>query len=162
MTTQATDAVLYDPAGTDGETVLSYPSQPTVKVISGNIQANWSGNDLRLDYTHNGLQQVQITGGGRPPLTLLIADTVTAEDFWPEGNALVEGAYLVRTAVIRGGVIDLTGDTSQSGAIRVWAPATVRSVQWNRTPIAVSRGADGSLSGTLPGPLPTENPPGAQ
>src|SRR5205807_4270717 len=100
-------------------------------------------------YTHSGLEEVRISGGGRPALTLLIADTNAAEGFWPEGNVLVDGAYLVRTAVIRGDVLALTGDTSQSGAIRVWAPATVRSVQWNGTTIAVTTGADGSLSGTL-------------
>ena len=36
---QAT-ALLYDPAGTDGETVLRYASQPTVKVLSGTVQSH--------------------------------------------------------------------------------------------------------------------------
>ena len=159
LMTQATvsgrdTAVLYDAAGTDGETVLGYPSQPTVKVISGNIQASWDAtrDDLRLDYTHNGLQEVQITGGGRAPLLLLIADTNTAEQFWPEGDILVEGGYLVRTATITGDVLALTGDRSQAGSLRVWAPATVRSVRWNGEPVTVTAGADGSLSGTVPGP----------
>ncbi|HEX6520659.1 MAG TPA: beta-galactosidase [Streptosporangiaceae bacterium] len=145
-------AVLYDPSGTDGETVLNYTSQPAVTAPSG-VRSTWDAatGNLRLDYTHNGLQEVEITGGGRPALTLLIADTNTAEGFWPEGSVLVEGAYLIRTAEIRGDVLTLSGDTSQSGAIRVWAPATVRSLEWNGTTIAVTSGADGSLSGTLPG-----------
>ena len=32
-------ALLYGPAGTDGETVLRYSSQPTVKVVQGSVQS---------------------------------------------------------------------------------------------------------------------------
>ena len=58
-------------------------------VLSGTVQSTWdpaSGN-LRLDYVHDGLAKVKITGGGTTPLLLLIADTNTAEDFWPEATA---------------------------------------------------------------------------
>jgi beta-galactosidase GanA len=169
LMTQATiggqdTAVLYDPAGTDGETVLNYTSQPTVNVLSGDVTQTWdaSTGDLRLDYTHNGLQKVEIEGGGRAPLLLLIADTNTAEDFWPEqtsaGPVLVEGAYLVRTASSRGGTLRLTGDTTTSGSITVWAGSTIRSVNWNGSPLKLSKDADGSLSGTVAGPAPVSLP----
>jgi beta-galactosidase GanA len=166
-----TVAVAYDPAGTDGETVLRYGSQPTVRVLQGgNVTNSWdpSRNDLRLDYVHNGLTEVQITGGGRPPLLLLVADTNTAEGFWPEqtsaGPVLVQGGYLVRTAAVKGageaggGTLELTGDTSKAGSLVVWGGSGVRSVNWNGTPVAVTRGADGSLSGTVPGPAPVTLP----
>jgi beta-galactosidase GanA len=142
-TVQPTDmALLYDPAGTDGETVLHYASQnnasqPAVDVSSGTVQSTWdpASGDLRLDYVHNGLAEVEITGGGTTPLLLLLADTSTAEDFWPEttadGPVLVEGGYLVRTAAVRGSTLLLTGDTSKAGSLSVWAPAGVRSVTWN-------------------------------
>jgi beta-galactosidase GanA len=157
-------ALLYDPAGTDGETVLRYTSQPAVKVLSGSVQTTWDATrgDLRLDYTHNGLAEVQITGGGASPLLLLLADTNTAEGFWPvttsAGPVLVQGGYLVRTATAQGDTLALTGDTTRSGALRVWAPASTRSVTWNGTPVAVTSGADGSLSGTVPGPAPVSLP----
>ena len=157
-------ALLYDPAGTGGETVLRYASQPTVRVLSGTVQSTWdaSRGDLRLDYTHSGLQEVQITGGGTTPLLLLIADTSTAEDFWPvttsAGPALVRGAYLVRTATVHGGTLALTGDTSTGGTVTVWGPSTVRSVIWNGAPVTVTSGADGSLTGTVPGPAPVTLP----
>jgi beta-galactosidase GanA len=146
-------AVLYDPSGTDGETVLNYTSQPAVTAPSG-VQSSWdaSTGDLRLDYVHSGLQPVQISGGGRSPLTLLIADTNTAEGFWPENGALVEGGYLIRTATVSGSVLALTGDTSSGGPITAWAGTTVRSITWNGSPVPVSAGAAGSLSGTVPGP----------
>ena len=130
---QAT-AVLYDPDGTDGETVLRYASQPAVNVVSGSVQSSWdaSRGDLRLDYTHHGLAEVQISGGGAPPLRLLIASTDVAEELWPEstessgttaaGDVLVQGGYLVRTATVHGSDLALTGDTSQSGPLTVWAP----------------------------------------
>jgi beta-galactosidase GanA len=157
-------ALLYDPAGTDGETVLRYTSQPTVKVLSGSVSTAWdaSRGDLRLDYVHNGLAAVRITGGGSSPLLLLITDTSTAEGFWPEqtaaGSVLVEGGYLVRTATVRGGTLALTGDTTKAGPLTVWAPAQVRSVTWNGQRVAVTPGADGSLSGTVPGPAPVTLP----
>ncbi|HWG11856.1 MAG TPA: beta-galactosidase [Streptosporangiaceae bacterium] len=158
-------ALLYDPAGTDGETVLRYRSQPTVKVLAGSVTQAWdaSRGDLRLDYVHNGKAEVEITGGGTTPLLLLITDTSTAEGFWPvstaAGSALVQGGYLVRTAASHSGVLALTGDTTQAGPLTVWPPAGVRSVTWNGRPVAVRAAADGSLTGIIGGPaavtLPT-------
>jgi beta-galactosidase GanA len=157
-------AVLYDPAGTDGETVFQYASQPTVTVLSGSVQSAWDAtrDQLRLDYTLGGLAEVEVTGGGRPPMLLLIADTNTAEDFWPESTAagpvLVEGGYLVRTAQAFGGALALTGDTSQAGPLTVWAPPGLTSVTWNGQPVTTTRGSDGSLTGTVPGPAPVTLP----
>jgi beta-galactosidase GanA len=157
-------ALFYDPAGTDGETVFQYASQPTVTVLSGTAATTWdaASDQLRLDYTLGGLAEVVVTGGGRPPLLLLLADTNTAESFWPEstspGPALVEGGYLVRTAAVYGGTLALTGDTSQPGPLTVWAPAGVTSVTWNGQPVATSTGSDGSLQGSIPGPAPVTLP----
>ncbi|HUN31662.1 MAG TPA: beta-galactosidase [Trebonia sp.] len=167
--TQATigardSALLYDPSGTDGETVLHYASQPSVDVTSGTVQSTWdaSTGDLRLDYVHNGLAEVEITGGGTPPLLLLIADSNTAEDFWPEstgaGPVLIEGGYLIRTASVHGSTLALTGDTSKPGELSVWAPATVRSVTWNGQLVRTTAGQDGSLNGTVGGPAPVSLP----
>jgi len=157
-------ALFYDPAGTDGETVFQYDSQPAVKVLAGTVATTWdaSSEQLRLDYTLGGLAEVAVTGGGRPPLLLLLAGTNTAEGFWPEstaeGQALVEGGYLVRTATARGGTLALTGDTSQAGPLTVWAPAGVTSVTWNGQLVAVTTGADGSLQGSVTGPAPVSLP----
>jgi beta-galactosidase GanA len=156
--------LLYDPAGTDGETVLHYSSQPHVAVISGSATTTWdpTRDDLRLDYVHNGLTEIRITGGGAAPLELLIADTATAENFWPEttsaGPVLVEGAYLVRTATVKNGTLLLTGDTSQTGKITIWAGAGVRDVEWDGSPVATRVNTDGSVTGSLPGPRPVSLP----
>jgi len=157
-------ALFYDPAGTDGETVFQYASQPTVKVLSGTVATTWdaASDQLRLDYTLGGLAEVAVTGGGRPAMLLLLADTNTAESFWPEstsqGPALVEGGYLVRTAAVRGGTLALTGDTSQPGPVTVWAPSGVTSLTWNGQPVAATTGGDGSLQGSIPGPAPVTLP----
>jgi hypothetical protein len=60
--------------------VLRYTTQPSAKIVSGNVTTTFdpSTGDLRLDYVHNDLAEVQISGGGRPGLTLLLADTTTA------------------------------------------------------------------------------------
>jgi beta-galactosidase GanA len=152
------EAVLYDPAGTAGETVLSYTSQPKAEVLSGSVTTTWDAarDALRLDYVHHGLAEVEISGGGRPPLLLLLADTNTAEGFWPEptaeGSVLVQGGYLVRTAAAHGPVLALTGDTSTAGPIAVWAPPGIRVVTWNGQMVATHRGSDGALRGQLSGP----------
>jgi beta-galactosidase GanA len=158
------ELLLYDPAGTGGETVLHYASQPKVTAVSGSATSTWdaSRDDLRLDYVHNGLTEVEITGGGAAPLELLIADTNTAEDLWPmttsAGTVLVEGGYLVRTASVRNGRLSLTGDTSEAGKLTVWAGPAVRSVEWNGSPVATTANGDGSLTGTIPGPQPVKLP----
>ena len=40
-------ALLYGPAGTDGETVLRYSSQPTVNVVQGGVQSTWDASQRR-------------------------------------------------------------------------------------------------------------------
>ncbi|MGH3167337.1 MAG: beta galactosidase jelly roll domain-containing protein, partial [Trebonia sp.] len=161
-------AVLYGDKGTDGETVLRYASQPAVRVLSGSAQATWDSatGDLRLDYVHDGLTEVSVTGGGRPPLLLLLATTGVAERFWPSqtsaGPVLVEGGYLVRTATAHGATLALSGDTSKASALTVWAPRGIRQVTWNGRPLPTTTGADGALTGavftgtvftgTVPGP----------
>ena len=63
-------ALLHGRPGEDGETALSYPSQPTVHVISGAATSTYSAGVLSIDYVHNGLTEVQVSGGGRPALTV--------------------------------------------------------------------------------------------
>jgi beta-galactosidase GanA len=157
-------AVLYGPAGTDGETVLRYASRPTVTVLGGSVQSTWDAGrgDLRLNYTHTGRADVQISGGGRGPLELLIAEKSVAEDLWPEstsaGSVLVQGAYLVRGASSNGDTLALTGDTSNSGPITVWAPSRISAVTWNGQRVRTTAHANGSLAGSLPGPAAVHLP----
>ena len=135
-------ALLYGRDGEDGETVLRYAGAPTVKVVSGTVTSTFDATtgDLRLDYVHNGLAEVQISGGGRPDLTLLLADTTTADSFWRQdtsaGPVLEQGPELVRTARASGPVLELTGDTSAATTMRVWAPPQLHAITWNGRPRA--------------------------
>jgi beta-galactosidase GanA len=162
-------ALLYGRDGEDGETVLRYASLPTVKVLSGTVASTYDAatGDLRLDYVHNGLAEVQISGGGRRPLTLLLADNTTADAFWRQdtdaGPVLEEGPELVRTASVNGPVLRLTGDTSAATTMKVWAPPQVRLATWNGRPAALSM--DGGrhpafvvFTAHLPGPAPVSLP----
>ena len=157
-------ALFYGPQGTDGETVLRYGTRPSVAVLQGSATTTWdaSRGDLRLDYTHQGLTEVQITGGGRPPLVLLLASTDVAEQFWPEstaaGPALVRGAYLVRGATSAGRSLALTGDSTQAGPVTAWAPPGVDRLSFDGQPLATSPNPDGSLTAQVGGPAPV-NPP---
>ena len=162
-------ALLYGRDGEDGETVLRYFSQPTVQVVSGTVSSTYDAatGDLRLDYKHNGLAEVQISGGGRPPLTLLLADNTTADTFWRQdtsaGPVLEQGPELVRTAATTGAVLRLTGDTSAATTMKVWAPGSLRwcpgtassSRTWPLMAMAVSVAV---ATAQLPGPAPISLP----
>jgi hypothetical protein len=141
-------AVLYDNQGNNGETVLRYSSQPTVQVLQGVVSTAWDATkgDLRLSYVHNGLARVLIQSGSGS-LLLFLADTATAEQFWPlqvQGRPIVgHGPYLIRAAKTAGDALLLAGDTSGPTQVSVLFPQSVRPV-WH-----------GSLSGAPRVKLPS-------
>jgi beta-galactosidase GanA len=161
-------ALFYGRDGEDGETVLRYADKPVVRVLSGTVSTTWdaSTGDLRLDYVHNGLAQVRLSGGGRPTLTLLLADTTTAGSFWRQdtaaGAVLEQGPELVRSATIHGATLSLTGDTSARTTLQVWAPPRVHVVRFDGRLAAVAHGGMTAVSapigGRLPGPAPISLP----
>ena len=144
--TQATIAgrdigVLYGDANTDGETVLRYASQPTVTSSGGTVKTTWdpATGDLRLNYKHTGLIRIAIQGPTENPLLLLVADKTTARDFWQQGNTIVYGTHLLRTATQAGDTLALTGDNDQNASIEVFSGAT--NATWNGDPITFNGGA---------------------
>ena len=131
-------ALLHGRAGEAGETVLRYQSEPTVQVLAGDVTSTWDADrgDLRLNYVHNGLSRVRVTGGGRPALDLLLADSDTASTFWRvdtgDGPILVRGPYLVRAAAkTLGAALFLRGDTDRPTELEVFAGPKVRLVFWD-------------------------------
>jgi len=154
-------ALLDGSAGASGETSLSFANRPAVRVLENpsgapiGVSWNPSAHVLRLSYVHDGLSEVEIDSG-HARLLLLLADTDTAGRFWVEhtsgGPLLVEGGELLRTAVVRGDRAVLSGDTSASGPLRVWAPTGVRRLSWDGVALSSRRGFDGSLNAALPGP----------
>ena len=156
--------VLYGRTGEAGETVLRYPSQPTVTVLAGSVTSTFSGTNLDLRYAHDGLAQVRITGGGRDPLLLLIARQNVADSMWRQttaaGPVLERGPLLVRTATANGATLALTGDTQTASSLEIWAPAAITAVTWNGAAVAVRRTSAGSLAAVtqLPGADPIALP----
>ena len=159
-------ALLHGRRGEDGETVLRYRTRPEVQVLAGEVAVQWDAarGDLRLNYRHQGLLELLVSGGGRPPLLLLIADEPAAQAFWRVDAgaeaALVHGPALVRKAVRQDGELALAGDTTAESPLRVWAPAGVERVRFNGQPVAMMAGAAGSLvaRAPLPGPAAIELP----
>jgi len=144
--------LLYGRTAESGTTMLRYASAPTVRVIAGDLRSSFDAakGDLRLDYTHGTLARVQISGGGRPPLTLLIGDEGEAARFWKSGDVLVRGPALVRKAVASGGTLALTGDTKDATPLEIWAGKRVRTVTWNGTRVATTAGTSGSIVARAP------------
>ncbi len=144
--------LLYGRTAEAGTTMLRYANAPTVRVIAGDVRSSFDAakGDLRLDYTHGMLARVQISGGGRPPLTLLIGDEGEAARFWKSGDVLVRGPALVRKAVASGGTLALTGDTKDATPLEIWAGKRVRAVTWNGTRVATTAGTSGSIVARAP------------
>jgi beta-galactosidase GanA len=150
--------LLHGRDGETGETVLRYASAPKVEVLEGSVRSTFDAarGDLALAYAHAGLARVRITGGGRAPLLLLIADEAASQRFWtqdtPAGRVLELTPALVRTARIAGGRLHLTGDTDRASPLEIWGPA-VTEATFNGTALQLTRQTDGSLrAGTLVGP----------
>jgi beta-galactosidase GanA len=151
-------ALLQGRDGENGETVLRYASAPRVEVLEGSVRTSFDAarGDLKLAYAHAGLARVRITGGGRAPLLLLIADEATSQRFWTQdtqaGRVLELTPALVRSARLDGGVLRLTGDTAADSALEIWGPG-VDSASFNGAALALTPQPDGSLrAGTLAGP----------
>jgi beta-galactosidase GanA len=150
-------ALFYGRKGEDGETILRFSEPPQVEVLEGKVGHAFDQalGDLRLNYVHQGLIRVRITGGGRPPLTLLIGEEDVAASFWREGDVLARGPALLRSAAVRQRRLSLTGDTTARSLLELWGPR-VTSVQWNGRSVAGSWTASGSWLShqPLPGPEP--------
>ncbi|WP_103954189.1 beta-galactosidase [Nonomuraea solani] len=146
-------AVLYGTAGSPGATVLRYASRPTVKVLEGRVRVTYDEGDLRLDYAHEGLARVLVTGGGRRPLLLLIGTDETAAEFWraetAAGPVLVRGTELVRSATSYGDTVRLAADT-KAGPVEVFTPAD--RLRIGQDEIRVTRTPSGSLLGATRAP----------
>jgi beta-galactosidase GanA len=154
-------ALFYGRDGDDGETVLRYAARPSVKLLRGQAQVNWDAGrgDLRLNYRHSGLVEMLISGPGRAPLLLLIADEKTAQEFWRLQDVLVRSPALVRSAALDGQTLQLHGDTTAPSALRAWVPDGITALVFNGQAIA-SSAQDFSLTArqALPGPEAVQLP----
>ncbi len=154
-------ALLASRPGDDGETVLRYPAAatgPAVTVLAGSpVTSSWNPatGDLLLSYTHSGVTQVRVDPGGRGrPLLLVVIDDIAAATFWrldtSAGPVIVSGPELVRTAALRGSLLELTGDTTAAAPLEVWGPRKAGALFWNGRPVATSRTSAGSIAARSP------------
>jgi beta-galactosidase GanA len=157
-------AVLHGRAGEDGSTVLRYSSAPSVRVLDGQVRSSFDAatGDLRLDYRHTGLARVQVSGGGRPPLLLLLGTDEEAARFWRldtrNGTVLVRGTELARSATVLGGTVRLRADVDRAGEVEVFGPDSARRLVVGDEPVRVTRTPSGSLLGRVTGPEPVALP----
>jgi beta-galactosidase GanA len=155
-------AVLYGAEGTEGTAILRYPRRPQVRVLDGAVTSRYDGRtgDLTLDYRHEGLARVLVSGGGRRPALLLLGTHASVASFWrmgtPAGPVLVRGTSLVRSAAVHANTARLRADTAAAGPIEVFTAA--RRLTVNGAPVAVRDTGSGSLLGRLPGPAPARLP----
>ncbi|QOY96079.1 beta-galactosidase [Massilia sp. UMI-21] len=152
--------LLHGRDGIAGETVLRYAGAPTVEVLAGQVRSRWDAarGDLVLNYVHDGLARVRISGGGRAPMLLLLADEASSLRFWTQetgaGRALQLTPALVRSATLSQGKLALRGDAAHDSAIEIWGPA-FETASFNGQQLALTRQPDGSVragAGAIEGP----------
>jgi len=142
----------------EGETVLRYASAPKVEVLAGKVTSAFdtARGDLKLMYEHDGLARVRISGGGRAPLLLLLADEATSFRMWrqetAQGPVLQLTPALMRSARLEGGTLALTGDTSEDSSLEIWGAGS-SPITFNGAALSLSSQPDGSVkANTLKGP----------
>ncbi|RUP52310.1 beta galactosidase [Jimgerdemannia flammicorona] len=153
-------ALLYAFEGEDGETALKVnrSAKPAVKSFGNNpVTTCVNGTTLRLNYKHQGITPVVITGAAEPDLLLYLTGYDDAIKFWApkvddKQTVLVYGPYLVRGASLKGTTLALRGDTNATTTIEIVAPETVKTVTWNGEKISVQTTLYGTLVGKLAGP----------
>ncbi|MBB3222739.1 beta-galactosidase [Pseudoduganella umbonata] len=157
-------AVLHGRGGEAGETVLRFTGAPKVEVLAGKVASSYDAakGDLKLTYTHDGLARVRITGGGRAPLLLLLADEKTSQQFWtqktPAGQVLQLTPAMVRSATLAGGRLALTGDTTAASTIEIWGPQ-FSAATFNGEALSLGAQPDGSFrSNAVAGPAAVKLP----
>jgi hypothetical protein len=157
-------ALLHGRDKEEGETVLRYAAAPKVEVLSGKVDSAFdaSRGDLKLSYVHDGLARIRITGGGRAPLLLLVADEKTSFNMWRQDTArgvvLQMTPALVRSARFDGDKLALTGDTSQDSALEIWGAAAA-VVTFNGESLSLTPQVDGSVkTSSVKGAVPLRLP----
>jgi beta-galactosidase GanA len=157
-------ALLHGRDGEAGETVLRFKGEPKVEVLAGQVASRFDATtgDLKLTYTHDGLARVRISGGGRAPLLLLLADGKHSVQFWsqktPAGHVLQLTPAMVRSATVADGKLALTGDTTAASELTVWGPAFT-SASFNGQTLTLAPQPDGSVkAGVLQGPAAIKLP----
>jgi len=159
QTAQTNRLLLIGRNGEAGRTVLRFASRPLVKAPAG-VTVTWGAarGDLLLDYTHGPLATVEISGGGKPALTLLLGDDAAGAACWQADGILVCGPAMLRHAVKQGGTLALSGDTIAPSPLRVWAK--VGRVTWNGAAVPMRTVAGGALEAVAPlaGPAPIDLP----
>nr|BFD85027.1 beta-galactosidase [Streptomyces sp. Xyl84] len=85
---------------------------------------------------------------------MLFADDRTSSRLWPwetpSGSLLVCGPRLLRSAVVEGATLHLTGDTVEAAKLEVWAPQGVTALTWNGRPVRTVPTGTGSLRSLAP------------
>ncbi|KAI9739337.1 MAG: hypothetical protein M1834_007550 [Cirrosporium novae-zelandiae] len=152
---------LWVPTSESGEFFIKDTSSGTVAKCDGcsNIGFHKETGGLLVTFTQTkGMSILSIDSGS---ILVILLDRTYAYKFWapvltldpfaPEDEIiLVQGPYLVRDASISGNTIALTGDSSNTTAVTVFAPSNVGSISWNGKLLSTKRTGYGALIATIP------------
>eukprot|EP00871_Galdieria_phlegrea_P000384 jgi/Galph1/1346/GphlegSOOS_G6097.1 len=124
-----------------GELMFSFENaeyEPIIEVFEGKLdKTHWEqeSKHLRINYQQNEVTRLMILSDARP-LYLILASRKVAKQWWNiesnQGDVLVSGPYLVRTAKYGSdGGLHLRGDTEIETTLRVIPPKVPTYITWN-------------------------------
>ena len=123
-------AVLYGDAAPTARPYCTTRPEPTVTATGGDVTTTWdpATGDLRLNYRHNGLTRVQITGGDSSAAAAARRhrhrQDVLAPGHRGRPGARPRDAPAARRGQPRAPTLALTGDIGTDGAIEVFSAAS--------------------------------------
>ncbi|MEU6420665.1 glycoside hydrolase family 35 protein [Streptomyces spiralis] len=151
-------AVFCGRRGDMARVVVECAEEPLVSRLSQQAAYVYDRGLLRVTVPlgAGGLIGARVEGGDGVdrPLLLLFADETTSLRLWPydtpSGPLLVYGPKLLRTAVLSGSTVHLTGDTVEATDLEVWGPRGIDAVTWNGRAVRTSATGSGSLRAVAP------------
>ncbi|KAI0121127.1 beta-galactosidase B [Xylariales sp. AK1849] len=151
--------VLWVPTGESGEFTIEGVKRAKLTSCNGcaNVKILPGESNVAISFMQNaGMSLIELGDGSR----VVLLDRSAAYLFWAPrldnnpleaGNStvLVQGPYLVRSALLEDKALKLTGDVANATKITVFAPKSVCSVTWNGKRLAFETSEGGVLTATL-------------
>lgn len=157
-----TALVLYLKAGQTGEFVFANETGLTYDVYGSSAfsSSNSSTTGQFFTYTQDASPTfVKFSNG----MLVYLLDQTSAWTLWapstsadvygrPDKKIFILGSYLVRSAAVSGGVLQISGDNNVTTTIEALTGSTsVSSITWNGIPLSTTRTDYGTYKATIPG-----------
>ncbi|KAI8629795.1 glycoside hydrolase family 35 protein [Xylariaceae sp. FL1651] len=155
--------VLWVPTGESGEFTITGVTSANISSCEGcaNIEFFAGTSNITVSFIQNaGMSIIELSDTSK----VVLLDRSAAYFFWassltkdpapaPNSTILVHGPYLLRSSSIQGHNLKLTGDIANTTMIRVLAPRSIHSLEWNGKNLPFTSTRYGLFTAQLKGPI---------